>query len=406
MFDDIRKLLGLETKAAGPVSLTASSPELLALFGAAPTAAGAVVTPETALRVPAVACATRAIGEAVACLPRSVYRVAADGSRVPVPDHPAQALLSGEWNDWTGAYDGFLGATIDALTNDAGALVWVNRVNGAPRELIRYRPGTFSVTRDAATGEPAFKLNTADGPRELAAGDCIAVTAFGAVGRAPLTLAREAIGLALVMERHAGKLFAAGARPGGVLKYGKTLGEAALKRLKDSFQAVYSGTDKSGNTLILEDGMEFMPLTFSSVDLQFLELRRYQVLEIARAFRVPPHMLFELERATWGNVESLGREFLVFCLQPMLRAWESALRRALLTPDERKSGLVIEFDEDDLTQANIADRATAYSQLIAARVINPNTARTWERLAPYPGGEVYANPAITPGAAATPGATS
>jgi phage portal protein BeeE len=91
-------------------------------------------------------------------------------------------------------------------------------------------------------------------------------------------------------------------------------------------------------------------------------------------------MLFDLGRATWSNVESLGREFLVFCLQPMLRAWESALTRALLTPEERASGFTIEFEEDDLTQASIADRALAYSSLIASRVINPNTARKWERL--------------------------
>jgi phage portal protein BeeE len=108
-------------------------------------------------------------------------------------------------------------------------------------------------------------------------------------------------------------------------------------------------------------------------------------------------MLFDLGRATWSNVESLGREFLVFCLQPMLRAWESALTRALLTPEERASGFTIEFEEDDLTQASIADRALAYSSLIASRVINPNTARQWERLPPYPAGEEYVNPNITTG---------
>ena len=109
-------------------------------------------------------------------------------------------------------------------------------------------------------------------------------------------------------------------------------------------------------------------------------------------------MLFDLGRATWSNVELLGREFLVFCLQPMLRAWESALSRALLTPEERGAGFIIEFEEDDLTQASIADRATAYSSLISSHVINPNEARKWERLPPYPEGEQFLNPNVQSGA--------
>jgi HK97 family phage portal protein len=112
-------------------------------------------------------------------------------------------------------------------------------------------------------------------------------------------------------------------------------------------------------------------------------------------------MLMELGRATWSNVESLGREFLVFCLQPMLRAWESALTRALLTPEERGQ-YEIRFDEDDLTQASIADRAVAYSSLISARVLSPNEARAWEKLSPYEGGDEFANPAITPGEPSKP----
>ena len=151
-------------------------------------------------------------------------------------------------------------------------------------------------------------------------------------------------------------------------------------------------------TAILEQGADWQPLSLNSVDAQFLELRQFQIFEIARAFRVPPHMLFDLGRATWSNVESLGREFLVFCLQPMLRAWESALSRALLTPEERAAGFVIEFEEDDLTQASIADRATAYSSLISSHVINPNEARKWERLPPYPEGEQFLNPNVQSGA--------
>ena len=368
---------------------------LLDALGVWPSTTG--VSAETALRVPAVSCAVRAISEATACLPLSIYRVGPDGSREEATDHPVHALLQGEWNDWTGAFDGLLATTVDALCSDSGGLVWVNRIDGVPRELVRYRPGSFTVDYDLATNEPTFRLATATGGnRPLPLNEVVHVRAFGAVNRAPLSLAREAIGVALLMEQHASKLFARGARPSGVLKFKRKLDDATYERLGKSWSSGHGG-ENSGRTAILEDDADFQALTFSSTDAQFLELRTFQVLEIARAFRIPPHMLFELGRATWSNTEALGREFLVFCLQPMLRAWESALRRALLTPEERRD-YVIEFDEDDLTQANIADRATAYSSLITSRVINPNQARRWERLAPYPAGEEYANPNITAGA--------
>lgn len=379
-------------------SLAAPSDELLALFGAAPTASGVAVTTEVALRVPAVACAVRVIAEAVACLPLLIYRVGTDGSREPATDHPVHALLAGQWNPWTGSFDGLYAGTIDALCRDTGALVFVNRVDGLPRELIKLKPGAWSVDRNLATDEPTFR--TTD--RILPTADCINVRAFGSTDRAPLTLAREAIAVALLMEQHAGKLFGNGARPSGVLKVPGKLSEAAAARIRASWEKAH-GADNAGRTAVLEEGTDWSALALTSVDAQFLELRQFQILEIARAFRVPPHMLMELGRATWSNVESLGREFLVFCLQPMLRAWESALTRALLSPDERGQ-YEIRFDEDDLTQASIADRAVAYSSLIASRVINPNTARQWEKLPPYPEGESYLNPNTTPGAPADTGA--
>lgn len=397
MLHRLRSLFGFKGQLASPPAA------LLEALGVSwsTTASGVAVSPEVALRCPAVSCAVRAISEATACLPVSIYRVGTDGSREEATYHPVHALLTGIWNEWTSAFDGLYAGTIDALCNDKGALIWVNRIDGKPRELIRYKPGAWSVDRDLATDEPTFR--SAD--RLLPLSDCINVRAFGSTDRAPLTLAREAIAVALLMEQHAAKLFARGARPSGVLKLASKISDAALTRIRKSWTDAHGGSENSGRTAILEEGAEWQALSFNSVDSQFLELRQFQILEIARAFRVPPHMLMEMGRATWSNVESLGREFLVFCLQPMLRAWESALTRALLTPEQRGQYEIC-FDEDDLTQASIADRATAYSSLISSRVINPNTARKWERLPPYPAGEDYVNPNIATGTPAERGAQS
>jgi len=222
-------------------------------------------------------------------------------------------------------------------------------------------------------------------------------------GRAPLSIAREAIGVAVVLERHASRLFGRGARPSGVLSFPKGLGEESVKKARAAWRATHEGDDTGGSTAILYDGAEFMPLTFNSTDAQFLENRKFQILEIARAFRVPPSMLFELDRATWSNGEQQGMEFLTYTLEPWLRALEGALRRALLS-DEERAGLVIRFDRDDLTRADLSTRSTAINSLIASRTISPNEARSWLGLPPRAGGDEFLNPNITAAPDAPPAA--
>ena len=276
MLHRLRALFATKGQLASP------PPALLEALGVSwsTTASGVIVSPEAALRCPAVSCAVRAIAEAVACLPLSVYRVGADGSREEATDHPVHALLTGTWNDWTGAFDGLYAGTVDALCNDRGALIWVNRIDGKPRELLRYKPGAWSVDRDLATDEPTFR--SAD--RVLPLADCINVRAFGSTDRAPLSLAREAIALALLMEQHAAKLFARGARPSGVLRLASKISDAALARIRKSWSDTHGGSENSGRTAILEEGAEWQALSFNSVDSQFIELRQFQILEIARAF--------------------------------------------------------------------------------------------------------------------------
>lgn len=380
----------LETK-----SLADPSEDLAALFGLVPTAAsGITVTEATALRVPAVGSAIRVVSEAVACLDVAVKRRVGD-EEAALPEHPVAALLTGQANDWTSGYELLRDLVIDALSDDRGGIVHVTRVDGVVRELVRYRTGVISVEYDAETGEPSYKTSG----RALEAGEVIHLRA--PFGRAPLTLAREAIAVAIALETHAAKLFARGARPSGALKFPKGMAEEAVKKARAAWRATHEGTDGNGQTAILYDGAEFEAFTFASTDAQFLENRKFQIVEIARAFRVPPSMLFELDRATWSNTEQMGQEFLVYCLEPWLRALEGALTRALFTADERAEGLVIRFDRDDLTRADLNTRSTVINSLVAARVINPNEGRDWLGLGPYAGGEAFANPNITAAPAAT-----
>jgi HK97 family phage portal protein len=181
-------------------------------------------------------------------------------------------------------------------------------------------------------------------------------------------------------------LFANGARPSGVLEYAKAVTPEILKRLRDSFNSAHAGGANAGKTLILEDGMSFKQLEFSSVDLQFLELRRFAIQEIARAFKVPGTLIGDLERATWRNVEELARQFLQFTLLPWLEIWQAALTRVLLTPAER-SRYFLEFIVDDLLRGDLAGRFAAYRNAVGGAWLTPNEARQLDDRPPVKGGD-------------------
>jgi HK97 family phage portal protein len=368
-------------------SLADPEAALLALFGIQPTtASGATVTAVTALEVPAVAAAVRIISEAAATLSVMVKQAGPDGIESDVSDHPAQVLLRGMVNDWSTGFELIRDLVADALRYDRGGVAWVNWTNGKPAEIIRYLPGVITVDLTRDTGEPVYRVADRDLPlREV-------IHVRNAFDRSCVSLAKEAIGLAGVMEHHAANLFGRGAKPSGILKTKKALGDEGVKRMLAGWKAAHEGATNAGKTAILWDDAQWEQMQLNSVDSQFHELRLFQVQEIARAFNIPAAMLGDLSRATWSNGEQKGREFLSYCLEPWLCALEGALARALLTEDERREGLVIRFDRDDLTRADLTARATAINSLVAARVLNPNEGRDWLDMAPREGGNEFANP--------------
>lgn len=374
-------------------SLAAPDADLLALFGAsAPTAAGVSVGPGSALQVPAVACAVRAISEAVATLDVKVMR--RDGAaEVEAPEHPVAGLLRDRVNDWTAGFEFLRDLVASALLYDQGGLAWVNRVGARPVEVIAYDAAHLTAQRhEDGTGAYRYFIN---GREEPVANIIHLRSPFG---RSPVTLARESIGLALTLDAHAARLFGNGAKPSGLLSLKGRATPEAIKRIREAWHLAHGG-GKSGGTAIVDDDASYSPLTMTSVDGQFMELTGFQVLQIARAFRVPPQMLFDLERATWSNSEQMGREFLTYTLEPWLRAAESALRLALFSPAEYPTHRV-HFERDDLTRADLGARATAYSTLRASGIVSANEVRGWEGMAPYDGGDSFDNPNTSSGAPA------
>jgi HK97 family phage portal protein len=360
------------------------------------TAGSVAITGAEALRVPAVANAVRVISEAAATLDVRILERDAGGIETENREHPIGVLLRGDVNAWTSGFDLIRDLTADALTRDWGGLAYVNRVRGEIREIVRYQPAAICVTYDPWTGEPFYRI---DG--SLVDSKSI-LHVRGSFDRSPLSLAAEAIGVARQMEKHAGNFFKNGAVPSVVVLNKTKAGNDGAKKQIAGWKETFKGAESSGRTAFLWDDASIQQLALNSVDSQFLELRKFQILEIANAFRVPPSMLYQLDRATWSNSEQMGREFLTYTLEPWLRALETALGRALFSREERKR-LRISFDRDDLTRADLTARATAISSLVSAKVINPNEARTWLlELAPYEGGNEYGNPHINPNAGSLP----
>lgn len=369
-----------------------STPTAFPVFNLATSATGQAVTAESAMRVPAVACALSLIAETVGSLPVKLYE---RDSKAAVTNHPAYKLVHDEANPWTSAQSLREQLTTDALLFGRGCALVVRNNAGDPVELIRIEPAAVQIETDSY-GEPTYVVQHVDGQHRYGISDILHVEAFGGVS--PIVLGREAIGLALAFEAHIARLFANGGKPGGIIKSEKALGDEAKKNLAKSWTAAH-GMNNSGGTAILDEGMSYEAVTMTLTDAQFAENRLEQIREIARVFRVPPTMLFELTRGTWSNTEEMARQFLQVTLKPWLTNWAWAYARCLLTPEERQT-FYAEFVTDDLTSTDTAARAAAYGQYRSMGVMTANEVRAGLNLAPRQDGNVLQNPYTSTGATA------
>lgn len=382
----LQKFFGLETKGA----LATPESWLLDLFGTPPASSGIVVTPRTAMTCAPVRRAVQLISESIGQLPVHVYGRGDDSAKERAPDHLAYALLHDQANDWTPASKFREDITRDALLYPNGGFAEIIRVDGdKPFELIRLNPEIDPVIVKYVDSEPFYHV----GDREILRQNILHIPSPSLNGCGLVHDAREAIGLALVMERHAARLFGNGARPSGLLSLKGVVSPDALTKAKAAWQAAHGGNN-SGGTAVVPAEAEWQALTLTSVDAQFMEMRRFAINEIARVFGVPPHMLFEMERVLKSSAEQMGQEFVTYSLMSWIKRWEGEIRLKLFSPDDRKT-YVAEFLTDDFARADLASRMESYGKAIAARILNPNEARAAENRPPYAGGEKFENPNTT-----------
>jgi HK97 family phage portal protein len=392
--DRVRKLFQPETKSG------VSSPEdwLFEAFGAQPSAAGINVSPATAIKCAPVRAAITVISENIASLPVHLYRKGANGERDRVNNHPVEKLLSGTANEFTASNTLRENMTAEALLLH-GAFAFVGRNSeGKPVELFQLPASTVTVESDAFTG-PRYKVAEENGKsREIPRANILHLPSPSLSGKGLIHDARDIVGLSLVLERYASKLFANAARPSGVLSLKGNATPDALLKAKTAWTAAHAG-DKAGGTAVIPGDAEWSPMTMTSTDAQFLELRTFSINEVARYWNISPLFLQEFGRQTWGNAEQSKSNLLSVTLLPWIRRWEAALNLTLLTDEERAAGFYIEVMTEGFVAADYAAKTEGINKLIASRVINPNEARAMMNLPLYAGGDQFINPNVTPGAA-------
>ena len=364
--------------------LTNPAQWLVDMFGGRASATGQVVTPATAIGAPAVLAAVSALSRVVANLPLHVYvrddqdrrRKALDHALYPLLHRaPNPEITSFEWRE--------LAQTHVMLWGNAYAEV-VRNGAGRVTALWPWTPDRVRVERDSQ-GQLIYWLRL---PRLGTTGASVPEVPFladrvwhlrgfsldGVLGVPPTATAREAIGLTLAVEEYGARFFGQGTTPGGTLEHPGRLGPAAVERLKASWDQMHTGTQNSHRVAILEEGMKFNALQIQNEHAQFLETRKFQVADVARVFGLPPHMVGDLERATFSNIEHQGIEFVRYTLGPWCGRWEQRSTLALLTPSERQR-YYVEHDLGGILRGDRLAQVQAYREEIMAGISTINEVR-------------------------------
>lgn len=362
-----------------------------------PTDAGETITPETSLQISAVYACVRVLSESIASLPLKVYERNDDGSRREAVGHPAYRLLHDRPNP---AMTSFVAREVQVASLAMRGNAYLEKIrdrSGVLRELWPIKPGRVTMKLARENGRPAKRFLIDGGERVLGTDSVLHIPGLGLdgyVGLSPLAQARHALGLSRAAEKFGSKLFANGARPGGVLEHpGRFKSDDAARRLRESFERLYQGTDNSHRLAVLEEGMKYHEIGIPPEDAEFLATRKFQIAEIARIYRIPLHMLGELDRATFSNIEQQSLEFVVHTLRPWLVRIEQAYN-AELFPEEDGGRYFAEFSVDGLLRGDINSRYSAYSTARQWGFMSINEIRRAENLNPLPAevGDVYLSP--------------
>ena len=348
-----------------------------------PTASGVAVTDQTALRVTAVLSCVKVLAESISTLPLMVFEREANGDKRPAFEHPLTSILHTLANDEATAQS--TRETLSAhvlLRGNAYARV-VRDGGGDVREIWPIPPGCVEVERPRPDGPLVFHVSQPGvKPEDLRPEQVWRIPGLswgGATGLSPIGLARESVGLALALEQNTASALRHGARIAGVVTHPTVMEDPEFQRFKSSWDEAFAGVGNAGKTVVLEQGAKFEKVGMTFEDLQFLELKKFQVAEIARLFRVPLHMLFDDKAQPRANMEQASLEFVVYTLRPWLVRFEQTIARDLLLPSER-GRFFAEHNVAGLLRGDFAGRMQGFAMARQWGWLSVNDIRRLENL--------------------------
>ena len=350
------------------------------------------------MQMTAVYSCVRILAEAVAGLPLHVYKTGTDGGKEKATDHPLYRVLHDAPNPEMTSF-------VFRETLMTHLLLWGNAYaqiirNGRGEVIGLYplMPSRMSVGR-LTSGALYYDYQTMPGevPGDtglvrLAASEVLHIPGLGfdgLVGYSPIAMAKNAIGMAQACEDYGASFFANGAAPGGVLEHPGTIKDST--RVRESWQATFGGAKNGNKIAVLEEGMKYTPISMSPEQAQFLETRKFQMGEIARIFRVPPHMIGDLDKSSFSNIEQQSLEFVKYTLDPWVIRFEQAITAKLLTEVERRS-VYVKFNLEGLLRGDYASRMNGYAVARQNGWMSANDIRELEnldRIDEAEGGDLY-----------------
>ena len=354
------------------------------------TTSGKTVNERTALQTTAVYACVRILSETLASLPLHLYKYT-DSGKEKATDSPLYRLLHDEPNPEMTSF-------VLRETLMSHLLLWGNAYaqvirDGRGQVLALYPllPEKIEIDR-LDSGELYYEYQTDKGKVILRKEEVLHIPGLGfdgIKGQSPIAMAKNAIGMAIATEEYGAKFFSNGANPGGVLEHPGVVKDP--KRVRDSWNAVYQGSSNSHRVAVLEEGMKFTPIGIPPEQAQFIATRKFQISEIARIFRIPPHMIGDLEKSSFSNIEQQSLEFVKYTLDPWVVRWEMALQKALLSSTEKEE-YFIKFNVDGLLRGDYQSRMSGYSVGRQNGWLSANDIRGLENLNLIPkelGGDLY-----------------
>lgn len=355
------------------------------------SSAGVSVTPDAAMRHAAVASCVRVLSESIGATPLILYKRGKGDTRDRADQHPLYQVLKERSNDWLTSVDYFEGQVANiCLRGNAYAYVDRNR-KGQVTAVTPLNPDGMRIEQ-ARSWKPIYTATMPDNTKAtLGAAQMHHIRGpmpVGFLGRSILSMAREAAGLGMAAEQFGANLFANGVRPSGALEVPPELKltKEHLDRLKAQLEAHHQGQGNWNKVLVLEEGIKWVATSITPDDAQFIETRKLQRSEIAGLFRVPAHLINDLERATFTNIEHQSIDFVMHTLRPWFRRICLSIKRDLLTAPGDEDYFA-EFLIDDLLRGDFKTRMEGFQLQIRSGIASPDEIRAKENQPPRPDGK-------------------